>query len=138
MAGYSGYSKSNNAILAEAENKYPLSISIKKLAAATGCTQKTAKDIFKRLGATEWHHTSRFYNVTNYYSVNAGIKYLSLLPVKKILEEMDYAKEIIPLFDIRDINERKRALYSQYKLIAVKAGCTIDDVERIYYDDYED
>jgi len=34
MAGYAGYSKSKNALQAESENKFPLTIAVKAIAAA--------------------------------------------------------------------------------------------------------
>lgn len=68
MAGYDGYSKSNNAVQAEREGKKTAS----KLAAwirrrghlYKGCT---AADVAATMKPCEWHHTSKFYNVTNYY-----------------------------------------------------------------------
>lgn len=69
MAGYSGYSKSNNAIKAEREGK------MNKTQLLKWCRDRglfpglTTKIIAKVLRPCEWHHTSKHYNATNYYSV---------------------------------------------------------------------
>ena len=60
MAGYSGYSKSNNAIAAEAQGRFPASVLARKLGVKTGAIRELAVD-------SEWHHTSKKYNVTVYY-----------------------------------------------------------------------
>ena len=73
MAGYDGYSKSNNALDAEAEGKYPLTIAVKKLAAVAEVTQKEARRVLKAIGRCEYHHTSKFYNTTDYYDVGEGV-----------------------------------------------------------------
>lgn len=59
MAGYNGYSKSNNAIDAERDYKYPKStakrlLGLKDSAFGSPC---------------EWHHTSMWYNRTDYYDL---------------------------------------------------------------------
>jgi len=62
MSGYSDYSKSNNAVQAEGECRFPLGRAA-KLAGVP-------KDLVKRFIRTdEWHHTSGWYNRVNYYSV---------------------------------------------------------------------
>ena len=70
MSGYCEYSKSNNAILAEQEglktaSKLAKYLS-KKFKKYRNCS---AKDIKKILRPEEWHHTSSWYNETNYYSI---------------------------------------------------------------------
>jgi len=62
MAGYSGYSKSNNAIAAEQEGLFPASVLARKLRVST----EAIKSI---LVPEEWHHTSSWYNRTDYYSL---------------------------------------------------------------------
>ena len=60
MAGYQGFSKSNNAVEAEAENRFPASVLARKLKVKTGA--------IKALMATsEWHHSSKHYNQVDYY-----------------------------------------------------------------------
>ena len=59
MAGYSGYSKSNNALDAEADGLFPASkLKLK------GVTAVKVREFFE---PWEWHHTSKNYNRTNYY-----------------------------------------------------------------------
>lgn len=60
MAGYSDYSKSNNAVDAEISGKYPISILAKKLHIKTDAIRAIMQP-------DEWHHTSCHYNRTNYY-----------------------------------------------------------------------
>lgn len=74
MAGYDGYSKSNNALAAEANGLHPLTAAIKLVRQATGCTAKQARQALLANGAVEWHHTSCHYNRTNYYSVADGVQ----------------------------------------------------------------
>ena len=63
MAGYSGYSKSNNAVKAEEEGKYPATVAAKMLGVSAEAIQAI-------LTPCEWHHTSSWYNVTYYYDVD--------------------------------------------------------------------
>ena len=57
---YNGYSKSNRAIQAENEGKFPASVLAKKLKVKTDAIRGLMEPC-------EWHHTSKFYNITNYY-----------------------------------------------------------------------
>ena len=61
MAGYYNYSKSNNAIAAERNGRYPASHAAKMLGVPVAWV--------KLQGTNEWHHTSARYNVTNYYDL---------------------------------------------------------------------
>ena len=69
MAGNNGYSKSNNAIEAESNGLYPISIAVKMVAKQAGCTQKEARNALETNKPAEWHHTSKHNNCTEYYSV---------------------------------------------------------------------
>lgn len=82
MAGYNGYSMSNNAVVAYESGEKPLSkwtkpeiletifdnceISEEKADLLRKMTAKELKDAF--LKQSSWHHTSKFYNCTNFYS----------------------------------------------------------------------
>lgn len=68
MAGYNGFSKSNNAVTAEQEYKFPASVTARKLGVST-------KAIQEFLCPCEWHHTSNYYNKTDYYDIEV---YLAL------------------------------------------------------------
>ncbi|EOV0917352.1 hypothetical protein ACOLNO_000124 [Vibrio parahaemolyticus] len=60
--GYSGYSKSNNAISAEEDGKFTVS----EISRRTKLTTDTIKHFFE---PCEWHHTSKNYNKTDYYDL---------------------------------------------------------------------
>ena len=61
-AGYKGYSKSNNAVAAEDEGKYPASIAAKKL----GVSIEAIKTYIPTF---EWHHYSSYYNEVYVYDI---------------------------------------------------------------------
>jgi len=71
MAGYQDFSKSNNAVEAEAQGLKPLSLmTLDDLRQAGWAESKAfaiwlAKEDF--WAASEWHHTSKMYNRTDYY-----------------------------------------------------------------------
>lgn len=78
MAGYAGYSKSNNAVQAEREGRYPLSIAKKVLQElfisdfGWKVSLKDCTELLEQEYDGEWHHSSKFYNRINYYNV-AGL-----------------------------------------------------------------
>lgn len=76
MAGYNNFSKSNNAIQAEHEGYFPASVLAKKLNVST-------KAITAILSPSEWHHTSNYYNKTNYYSYENAREKLAELKAYK-------------------------------------------------------
>jgi len=71
MAGYQDFSKSNNAVEAEAQGLKPLRLmTLNDLRQAGWAESKAfaiwlAKEDF--WSASEWHHTSKMYNRTDYY-----------------------------------------------------------------------
>jgi len=67
--GYVGWSRSQGAATAEREGKLPLTRAVKAVAEMAGCTQKKAREVLKEIGPCEWHHTSKHFNETDYYSV---------------------------------------------------------------------
>lgn len=79
MSGYNGFSMSNNAVLAYENGLKPYSkwtkCDILDCLSVDSCTVKklrkysvqTLKDYF--LQYTEWHHTSNYFNCTDFYSV---------------------------------------------------------------------
>ncbi len=77
MAGYSGFSKSNNAVEAEANGRLPITHAARLLAKLAGLKQADAKALLLQLGTYEYHHTSKNYNVTNYYSVDGALETLA-------------------------------------------------------------
>ncbi len=69
MAGYAGYSKSNNAVAAEKEGRFPLTAATNMLAEETGMKRADAKALLLKLHTGEYHHSSKFYNRVQYYDV---------------------------------------------------------------------
>jgi len=61
MAGYSGFSKSNNALQAEREGIFPASVLARRLGVKPGAIRAL-------LVPCEFHHTSKHFNRTDYYS----------------------------------------------------------------------
>lgn len=78
MAGYAGYSMSNNAIAAEYRGLFVASKVAQKLRRFKSFKGITASDVAEVLQAEEWHHTSKFYNRTNYYNYAEELSYQSI------------------------------------------------------------
>lgn len=68
MAGYFNYSMSNNAVAAYAAGEMPAS----KAAKVWGF--KSAKALRKCLSPSSWHHTSKFYNTTDFFDVESAYR----------------------------------------------------------------
>lgn len=74
-SGYSGYSKSNRAMDAEEEGKYPLTKASRFLRSKLiekldiKIKIKEAKKILEQYWDGEWHHSSKYCNKVNYYDV---------------------------------------------------------------------
>lgn len=100
MAGYNGYSMSNNAVAAYADGEMPLSkwtktaildaifenceIAEEKENLLRKMTAKELKDAFLKLSS--WHHTSKFYNCTNFYNLDFEvIEEISIKEIKNII-----------------------------------------------------
>lgn len=100
MAGYNGYSMSNNAVAAYNNGEMPLSkwtktailetifdnreISEEKADLLRKMTAKELKGAFLR--QSSWHHTSKFYNCTNFYSLDfEKIEEISAKEIKNII-----------------------------------------------------
>lgn len=93
MAGYNGYSKSNNAVEAEAAGRYPITKAAKIVAQKTGVTIKEARRVLKELGTGgEWHHSSKFFNAVDYYDTAAAINYILYGDVESPEEKAEQAR----------------------------------------------
>jgi len=68
--GYDGWSKSNRALEAEKEGKYPITQAAQILSKKLGWPVTKTKALLLTLGTKEWHHTSKFYNETKYYDIS--------------------------------------------------------------------
>ena len=119
MAGYNGWSKSNNAIVAEEGGRYPLSIAVKKMAEKTGVTQKKCRAILEKVGSFEYHHSSKNYNCVDYYDVDDAIEKMddvdSNLNYEVIQDEIInvfpsqfYRRRSNLIFAIRNISEKNK------------------------------
>lgn len=62
MAGYNGFSKSNNAVHAERNGRHPASVVAKMLGVPSQFVKQCAR-------TSEWHHSSKFYNCVQYYDL---------------------------------------------------------------------
>lgn len=62
MSGYSGYSKSNNAVNAESRGLVTATEAARRLGVTTGAIKAI-------LYASEWHHSSKFFNQVDYYDL---------------------------------------------------------------------
>lgn len=81
MAGYNGYSMSNNATSAYSDGEKPLSKFNKQDVAFTkelvrihlgievNLTVKELKEFLKECGRSSWHHTSSKFNCTDFYDI---------------------------------------------------------------------
>jgi len=69
MAGYSGYSRSNNAVAAERDGRFPASTLAARLRAFRRFRGCTASDIKWLLEPSEYHHTSKRYNCTDFFDL---------------------------------------------------------------------
>ena len=82
MAGYSGFSKSNNAIDAENSGLMTAGVIAKKI--GKGATAAGVAEVLQR---AEWHHTSLHYNCTNYYEYEIGTKDAEIIASSKKTNE---------------------------------------------------
>ncbi len=73
MAGYNGYSKSNNAVAAEANGRHPMTTAKKLVSNVTTVSRADAERVLKAIHNREWHHTSKMYNPTDYYDTGAAV-----------------------------------------------------------------
>jgi hypothetical protein len=65
--GYSGYSKSNRAVIAESEDRFPITECSKR----TKLQPETIKEFFP---SDEWHHVSKHAVAVDYYDTNEIMK----------------------------------------------------------------
>ena len=63
MSGYNGFSKSNNAVAAEAEGRFPASECAKRLGVPI--------EFVRAQGTSEWHHTSKHFNCTEFFDLDS-------------------------------------------------------------------
>lgn len=144
MAGYNGYSMSNNAVAAYEDGEKPLSKWTKKvlfeeieyineevykLIIESKLTAKEIKDEF--LFNSSWHHTSMHYNETNFYKLDEEKinsftqKELELIiscrkpKIKKTKEEKEEAKRVKELKLQKKLEKQAKKEFEEkiYKLM---------------------
>lgn len=94
MAGYYGFSKSNNAIDAENRGLMVATLLSKKMAKYyKGCTPR---DIAACLYPKEWHHTGKMYNCTDYYDFLDFIDLDLRKKLKSIIKDRLASKKMYP------------------------------------------
>lgn len=76
MSYASDFSKSQNALQAEGNGRFPASVLAKRLGVKMGAIRAI-------LSRSEWHHTSKHYNVTSYYSEDEALEALAELKAWK-------------------------------------------------------
>lgn len=135
MAGYSGYSKSNNAVTAEREGRFPISRAAPKVAKAASVTRKKAREALLAVGACESHHTSKFYNLTDYYEVDAAVRYLKAQPALARLPEgwLDTVDDIIGQYQHLPLDERRDRIDEDVGRFASKYGVDPESIHTAYY-----
>jgi len=111
--GYSGSSKSLRAVVAENNGRLPLSRAIPVVAKLAGVTRKVARAALEFTWDGEWHHTSKYANKVDYYSVTTASNHLivSLWSREKITVELEAAGEFtVDCHDATtdDLRERMR------------------------------
>lgn len=106
--GYSGYSKSNNAVAAESENRFPASVAAKKLGVSTQAIKQC-------IPTSEWHHYSSYYNEVYVYDITP---YLMLKNGEDLSTEYD--EDEIQFFkdnyqEMKNISKAKPSDEKKYK-----------------------
>lgn len=100
MAGYNGYSKSNNAVSAEGRACLPLTHAVNYVAEKTGIKKALAKKLvteFADFG--EWHHTSKFYNVVKYYEAGQIVVAIEMAKIGGVKLDYEHLSRLIDEHD---------------------------------------
>ncbi len=90
MAGYNGYSKSNNAVYAEYNGQYPATKAVQIVAEVTGLKKALVRKIIKSIETNEYHHTSKYYNTTYYYDTENLVAMLNAVKSRGEFKFEDY------------------------------------------------
>jgi len=127
--GYVGYSKSVRAREAEREYLFPLTIAVKIVAALAGCTQKVARETLLKRGSDEWHHTSKFFNRTEYYDVRASARFLLMRDPSAALHAIDFERRLNDDWPHRDEIAAE---------ISGETGIPAGDIINIYHENWSE
>ena len=137
MAGYNGYSKSNNAISAEEDGRFPMSAAAKIVSEATGLKRTEAKVLLEKLHGGEYHHTSKMYNRTKYYDTAEAIRHHELSVFAAALpadwrEAMTAVRKRDPN-EARSFSEREADIDAADTFHAQSLGVSVNDLTDAYY-----
>jgi hypothetical protein len=117
MAGYNGYSKSNNAVWAEDNNCFPASILARELKVKTNAIKCLVEP-------SEWHHTSSWFNSTDYYDGSL------LIPLaKNMMPDESYYCDEDDLFEAADLLLKLRAFREPKAIGWTDDNCDVDWIE---------
>lgn len=112
MAGYSGYSMSNNAVMAYEDGEKPLSKWTKaEIMEGIEKLQKMPIKLLKEvaLSYSSWHHTSNRFNKTDFYSIDEDkLEELTDDKIEKMV--FDYKSEKVP----GPVEERWRCAFLEW------------------------
>lgn len=129
MAGYNGYSKSNNAMTAEGEGRYPLTTAARTVARETGITVKEARALLEEIGTSEYHHSSKFYNSVDYYDTGLPIRAILYAhrtgaPVGAVFEMIEEnGVDILTTHAMNHVEERRSDAQYRRDMARYKAEC---------------
>ena len=119
MAGYDGFSRSNNAVRAESAGLMTATAAAAALRAqgVAGCT---AADVRKALRWSERHHTSSHYNMTPYYDIH-DLDGKDEAAVRATIEKRKAAKTVAQTYEgtwaIKNFSgSRNRPVFDPYQV----------------------
>ena len=130
-----GAGRSLNARHAETEDKLPLTRAVDALAERQSVTKKLAREAIKAIGPCEWHHTGKFANATDYYSVTAAENWLRLKPLRDRLPA-DFEDRYSAGIESSNMDERFAARRRNEQTLAAEFQCDPLNLRTIYYETY--
>ena len=113
MAGYFEFSKSNNAIAAEEDGRYPATQLAKRLGVTTQAIKAT-------LEPCEWHHTSKMYNKTDYYDMEEAIDRIDELKAFRPAKASEIVHENCTVHFVEWSGTQRRPKATEHTLKSVK------------------
>lgn len=132
-SGYVGYSKSVRAVEAESSDKFPLTKAAREVASYCKITIKKARELCELVGPCEYHHTSRFFNATNYYDVADITAQFDLAVIAKQLP-VDFSERISEAISKgADMAERHSLREQVEAKLASETGVSVSDINEAYY-----
>jgi len=138
MAGYSGYSKSNNALAAEEDGRWPMTVARKIVAKKTGLKVAEAQQLLEKLHTGEYHHTSKRYNATRYYDTVHAIEYHRLTTFAAALPDdwtarMNEPRKAVEN-DTRTFAERRAEIGAVDAALAAEFGVDAETLVDAFYE----